>query len=674
MKSNNQYQQNPFCITLINLSSKEEADFNQSITSFNKIIRLTIRSEKKVSDAIYSESVVHAIVFNHESLNLITNEDENIIRSASKSGTCRIYLLAQNGSILSYENSRLDDFIQRTSQHSIETITQEILSFFREADQLNHRSTLFAFRDLFCLSAYKIFKILWPISYIATAILILNTIDIIAGFKLTQGLLALEYVIPIFIFFGIFFIVHGIITIMQNWLFGLHFARKFNFEFAIGVLSFLIAITATSYSILIIEHDLLHLSAFLMINVGLHLFYIYARRIRAELTSISGLQTKMTQKAHQIETLKNIGKEPFEPSAFPLFLFRKKSLFISYMHSSKWSSDNAALAHNWASANGYKVFLDRSTIPSGTLWCKYLLQSVSECVFFVAIIDGDAVATEWVLAESAYAALLRKNVGKPRILLVIRNLQKISQDKQNPFHLNYLDLFQIPKEYCYGAGILSTDCNDLSEERFLQAMNEIRPMSLLFSNRKATHTLYEMPKSTLDKTNSSTSQDFQIIDKAWKSAVLLVKLMEILKWNRFSLNLLVEKSHNWVNSNNSEKITVGLYTLMYLLKNRQLPNNKDLNENIQTVFMSNESVVVRLAALDFLCNLKTTENPLSLIPDIEANHIVDFRSVLIQEMKASQRKYVDAGVLEEIGKESEAKSMEATLLDVIHKVDNISTT
>ena len=272
MKNNKQYQQKPFCVTLINLSSKEEVDFNQSITSINKAIRLTIRSEKKASDAIYSETTVHAIVFNHESLNLITNEDENIIRSASKSGTCRIYLLAQNGSIHSYENSRLDDFIQRTSQNSIEAITQELLSFFKEADQLNRRSTLFAFRDWFCLSAYKIFKILWPISYIATAILILNNIDIIAGFKLTQGLLALEYVIPILFFFGIFFIVHGIITIMKNWLFGLHIGRKFNFEFTIGVLGYLIVISATTYSILIIEQDLLQLSLFSIINVGLHLF------------------------------------------------------------------------------------------------------------------------------------------------------------------------------------------------------------------------------------------------------------------------------------------------------------------------------------------------------------------------------------------------------------------
>jgi len=62
----------------------------------------------------------------------------------------------------------------------------------------------------------------------------------------------------------------------------------------------------------------------------------------------------------------------------------------------------------------------------------------------------------------AYAALLRKSIGKPRILLVVRNARRLSEDLQNPFHIIFRDVFQLPPEHCYGAAILMVDQDELT--------------------------------------------------------------------------------------------------------------------------------------------------------------------------------------------------------------------
>jgi hypothetical protein len=667
MKKN---KQNPFCVTLIHFSSNEEIDFKKRFSYVDNSLRLSLRSEKKVSDAIYHDSVVHAIVFNYDGLKSITNEDENIIRAASKLGTCRIYLVVQSGSKQPYENSRLDDFIQRTSQNNSEAISVDIISFFREADELNRRSTLLAFRDGLCISAYNILKILWSVSYIAAALLFLFALATIMGLRIGQSLLSFEYLIPPLTFFGIFFVTHAIFTVLRNLLFGLHFARKFNFEFVIGVSGYLIAIVVATYSILIIEHNWVVLCLYLMLNIGLYILYMYARRIRAELTSISDLQTKMTEKEKQVNTLKNIGNEPFSPSSFPLFPFNGKTLFISYMHGSKWSSETAALSHKWASDNGYRVFLDRSTIPSGTLWRKYLLQSISESVFFVAIIDGDADATEWVLAESAYAAILRKNIGKPRILLVIKNIQKITQDKQNPFHLNYLDLFDMPNEYLNGARILSTDNNVLFVESFLKALKEIRPMYLLNRSSKPSNILYHKPNASKVIQAIHSPNDLHTIDKAWKTSALIVMLLTSDKFSIDSLKFLIEKCNIWLNSGSAEKEVVSLYSLNFLYKSKQLQYNKDLSDKILNLLLNNKSIAVKLAALDFLSVTSNTQNLKTLISETVMNQIVEFREV-IKQLKTSQNEYTAKGIYTDIQREIAGKTYEIALKNVIIKVDSI---
>lgn len=661
---------NPFCITLINLALKEELDFKDRVSYPNKSSGITIRSVKKVSDVTYPDSVIHAIVLGRQGLLLLKTEDENILRSASESGTCRIYTLIQDAPLHSDINFRFDDFIQRTAQNSPESIIQEIISFFREADLLNRQSTLFALRDKLCLIAYKILRILWPASYIATAFLLLNAVSSFIGYRIDQSFLFFENLIKPLTFLGIFFIIHSIITISRNWLSGLHYTRKFGFEFVIGVLAYIMAIAVTAYSIWIIEQDLLVLCILLIMNIGLYSFYMYSRRIRAELTSISFLQTEMTEKSLQQKTLENIGNAPFSPSSFPLLPFRSKTLFISYMHSSVWSSETAEITHKWASEIGYRVFLDRSTIPSGTLWRKHLLKSLSQCTYFLAVIDGNAEATAWVLAESAYAALLRKNIGKPRILLLIKDAQKISQDKQNPFYLNYRDLFELPDSYFPGAAILSIDKETLLKGQFLHALGEIRAMSLINSFKAPSNILNQKPFPLKKAETGPSSNNIQLMDRAWKKSVLLYVLLSSDGLNPDSLNYLIEKCFEWLKSGIAEKEVVSLYTLNFLYKCNQLPDNRDKSGEVLNLLLTSEFSAVKLAALDFLSVTGNTKNLKSVLSETVLKQISEFRE-LIKQKKESQNDYSAKGVFVDIQKVKAGRNYETALKEVIAEVDRI---
>jgi hypothetical protein len=349
-------------------------------------------------------------------------------------------------------------------------------------------------------------------------------------------------------------------------------------------------------------------------------------------------------------------------------------MFISYMHGSQWSSETAALAHQWASGHGFEVFLDLSTIPSGTLWRQSLLRAISECGFFVGVIDGDAAATEWVLAESAYAASLRMSIGKPRILLVVRNVQRIAQDQQNPFHVTYLDVFQLPTARCYGAGILSADHGMLTAEGFLHALEEVQPMCLLFGGGRQSQPAPHTPTPSRQAVYTSLSDDLQLTDRSWRTSVLLAMLLETEGRSLKGLNLLRNKSVEWIRSSSSEKKTIGLNTLRLLFKSHHLPYSQDLLDKVCDVFFSDTSLAVKLAALDFLGAMSTTPNPMTHVSNAETKRITRFRSELMKQMNASQHTYAAKGVHADIARESSGRTHEEALRNVISRVDSINVT
>jgi hypothetical protein len=374
--------------------------------------------------------------------------------------------------------SILDDFIQRTPLHSSEGIAEQIIEFFEEADDLNRRDAILGLRDAACLGAHKVLGLLWPLSYAFGALHFANLVRIYATHWPFPSALANPYAITSTTFFGSFFIVHCIFAIVRNALFRIRIARRLNLELAIGVATFSLAAVATALSIASIDESLSRRLVCAALAVAVYKLDDYAGRIRAECISISQLQATMADLGRRDSELTKIGKTRLGPNAFPFFSNKSSSLFISYMHGSIWSSEAAALIQEIASESGFETFLDRSSIPSGALWRQLLLRAISECGWFVAVVDGDEPATEWVLAESAYAALLRKSVGKPRILLIVRRLEKIAKDPRSPFHRVYLDLFQVPSKLRHGATILSVDDGELTAEMLLQSMGQIRQMCI----------------------------------------------------------------------------------------------------------------------------------------------------------------------------------------------------
>jgi hypothetical protein len=149
------------------------------------------------------------------------------------------------------------------------------------------------------------------------------------------------------------------------------------------------------------------------------------------------------------------------------------------MHGSKWSCETAALIHRWTAERGFDVFLDQSSIASGSLWRQLLLRATSECGWFIAVLDGEMDPTDWVLAESAYAVLLRKIIGKPRILMVVRNAAQLARLRRSAFGVLYADVFHLPPERCFGASILVLGQDELTDELIFRAMKGVRPMCLL---------------------------------------------------------------------------------------------------------------------------------------------------------------------------------------------------
>lgn len=468
-----------FWVTLAGFNAAESADMENKLRQAGNASRYAVRTVESISGTAFPPQIVHAIVFTPAGLARVIPADEQVIRSATALGTCRLYLASPSGGLEAGPGSRLDDFIQRTSRHDLPAVAEEIVGFFHEADALNRCSTQRALRDMACLKALPLLKLLWPVCYVFGFLHVLNAIAININHKPWLTLLAEPRLIYASTFFGAFFIVHCGFTVLRNFLFGLMIAGCLDGRFAFGAACFGLTAAGTARSVLGMDQNVGRIAISVMLAIGAYAFYMHARRVRSECTSLSQLQARIADPQQRTALLDIIGRQRFSSACFPIRAFKSRSIFISYMHGSKWSSDTATLVHGWASEHGLEVFHDRSAIPSGALWRRSLLQSISECGIFVAVLDGNAMATEWVLAESAYAALLRKSIGKPRILLVIRNVQALARDQQSPFQLIYRDVFQMPDHLRHGAAILPADDDTLTKANFLKAMEGVRPMCLL---------------------------------------------------------------------------------------------------------------------------------------------------------------------------------------------------
>lgn len=468
-----------FRVTLVGSVPAEWDDLEAALGRAGGSLTFAVKRQPSATTASFPLEAIHAIVFTPTSRARMTATDVDAVRSATEPGTCRIYLLVPPDSSAPRGASPLDEFIQRTPMHDPDAVAGQIIAFFREADDLNRRSTLLGLRDRTCLWAYQFLKFLWPCSYVFAALHIVNTAAVLAGRGPWPGVLAKSYVVPAATFFGAFFVIHCIFVLGRNALFGIRIVKRLDLGFAGSAGASVVAAAATSHSIAAVDQSMARIFASAVLALGAYVYYMYARRVRVECTSLSALQAAMANGRRRTEVLNAVGRQPLPSSAFSLLPCRSRSLFISYMHGSEWSRQTAALIRSWTTEHGFDVFLDRSSIPSGSRWREFLLRGVSESGWFIAVLDGDVAVTEWVLAESAYAALLRKSIGRPRILLVARDTDGLATLQRGPFGVVYMDLFQLPPDRCVGAGALSAEGGELSERLIMRAMERVRPICLL---------------------------------------------------------------------------------------------------------------------------------------------------------------------------------------------------
>ncbi len=667
-----QSSQAPFCVTLVDFATEQAREFEKTVAGTADSLQIVVRRVRHVSDTSYPAAVIHAIVLGPGVIAQVSGTDVDIIRSATNLGTCRVYRLDTALSPASPETTRLDEFIQRTRACGYTAIAAEVISFFREAHSLNKRCTLLAFRDMTCIAAYAILQYFWGVSYMFAVLHVFNAMSAITERGAWLGHFFGGLLIPASTFFGAFFIAHCCFVVVRNGLFAMRIVRGAFSEFAWGAVGFGTNAVATGYSIAVTDPSFARIFVSAILAIAVYAFYMYVRRVRGECTSLSQLQAAMADPRRREDVLICIGEQRFDHNSFPLFPFRSRALFISYMHGSQWSSDTAALVQQWASKQRLEVFLDRSTIPSGSLWRQSLLRAISECGFFVAVIDGDATMTEWVLAESAYAALLRKSIGKPRILLVIRSAQGIAKDKENPIHRTYLDVFQCHPGCCFGAAMVPLGAEDqFTEEIFLKAWGELQPMCLMSGDYGKSGYITQTEAPLRQRGAQFSLDDFQVSDRSWRVSVLLVMVLDFEGSSAEGLNLLLARCFEWIRSASEEKKAVGLNTLRFLLKGGYFRHDRGLVDEVRDVFLSDISLAVKLAALDLLGAVGTAATPLSQLSDFEIQRFTQFRAELMKRMNASQRAYAARGVHADLARECSGKTPEAALRNIISRIDCI---
>jgi hypothetical protein len=658
-----------FRVTLVGFSLAESVSVEEALRRIPGPLTFTVKREPTAAAASFPLDEVHAIVFTQTGLAQATAADVETIRSATEPGTCRAYVLESDRLASSVAGSPLDDFIQRTSIRDVDSLANQICRYFREADDINRRSAPLALRDITCLRAYEVLKLLWPLSYLFVAFHVSNTAAMWAGLALLLTLTN-QYVITAANFFGAFFIVHSFYVALRNALFGARIIKvNWLWSYVWHTAGLGILCVGTAYSMAASNNGGSRIIVSFVLAVGAYVSYLYVRTIRAECSSLSQLQADMVEPLQRVKVLKEIGEMRLGPDAFPLRPFKSKALFISYMHRSSWSSETADLIQSWAVKDGLDVFLDRSSIPSGTLWRQTLLRFLSECGYFVAVLDDEEEATAWVLGESAYAAILRKSVGKPRILVVARNAAGVISLQRGPFGLIYREVFELGSS-CLGATVLTTE--RASPQLVVETLQRIPQMALLGATGSQWFPRDDLIVPNAQEEGSAAVNDqVELADDSWRTSLLLVTLLDHAGGDEGSLNLLTTKSVDWLRAGSPRQKTIALNLLRGLFKVRHVSRSQDVLKLVVELFVTDASLPVKLAAIDLLAAVKST-NPVSRLSSEERKRLMDFRSTLMNSKNASQRRYAASGVHADVARQVSVSTPRQAMLDVLVRVDSVS--
>ena len=467
----------PFRITCLGCRRKDIAAITQIVQEAGRAPQIDLVEAASITDAAFPKPIVHAVVLSPAVLRTVGPEQEQVIRTATGWGTFRLYLLGEPPP----RGLRWDDFVQRTPAQDVTRLAHTILAFFDQADSMNRLGLVRGFRDFACKGLYRPLSLFWPASYLCLGALLVGAGLHAAGYSLLWEMPG-HPVIAVVLSCGVaFFLAHYLTTALRNLALVVFVLRRmprpsfFLPLFALGTLAggALWAGCGLGYGG--------QIALWFAPALGLRALYLYCLRIRTELSSLSQIQRLLEANGPRASELLDIGRKPISSSAIPLRAHRAREVFISYMHRSDWSVRTAGECHAHLTAAGYPVFFDRSTIEAGTLWRMQLMRGLSECGLFIAVLDSEAEVTLWVLSESVYAATLRKKLGKPRILLALRDPARLAR---GPFGRIYQDLFTLPEAHHPGIHLLEVPPEGLSRERLQAALHRIRPLCIFGAERQ----------------------------------------------------------------------------------------------------------------------------------------------------------------------------------------------
>jgi hypothetical protein len=462
----------PFRITCLGCQREDLAAITQIVQEAGRAPLIDLAEIASITAAAFPKPIVHAVVLSPAVCLSVGPEQEQVIRTATGWGTFRLYLLGEPPP----KGSRWDDFVQRTPAQDGNRLAHTILAFFDQADTMNRLGFVRGFRDFVCKGLYLPLGLLWPVSYLCLGALLVGAGLHAARHPSLWKMLGHPMIAAVLSFGVAFFLAHYLTTTLRNVALVVfvhrHMPRPGFFLplFALGMLA---------GGALWAGHGLGcggQIALLIAPALGLRALYLYCLCIRTELSSISQIQRLLEANGPLASELLDIGRKPISSSAIPLRAHRAREVFISYMHRSDWSVRTAGECQAHLTAAGYPVFFDRSTIEAGSLWRMQLMRGLSECGLFIAVLDSETEVTSWVLSESAYAATLRKNLGKPRILLVLRNPARLAC---GPFGHIYQDLFTLQEAHRPGIHLLEVPPEGLSRECLQAAIHRIRPLCIL---------------------------------------------------------------------------------------------------------------------------------------------------------------------------------------------------
>lgn len=661
-------------VHFIGATKAEWAPLRDALVQLGGSLDIEATSTSQAKDAALPTISVHAIVFTESGLLQATQEDADVVRASTMLGTCRVYTLETSSASPSGRTSLIDDVVQRTAARSVDDLADEIITFFREANSLNRISAILGLRDSLSIGSYQALKLLWPLSYIFSAWLVFNGVNSLASGGIWPMFMAGRNAIAVAAFFGAFFVVSCALTVARNLLFGVRIVGRLGpgFMLPAGVFGLVCALTAASIVTLTAEAPWIALTS-LVLASSVHGVYMYARRIRGECSSLSQVHAELADVSRRGELLRRVGTQPITSYSFPFRPFRSKALFISYMHSSNWSRATAIEIHELMSGSGVHVSFDQSSIPSGVLWRQHLLRGIGQCGRFIAVLDAAAAPTDWVLAESVLAALLRKSIGHPQILIVVRSGDALDLLKTGPFGILYQDVFGLPPERRPGAAILVAENTRVSTQAIVREFEHMAPMCLL-SASAALHSPSKVRARTGDvaKPSKQISIEIQRAHDSWKTSILLVELLQREGSTQGASGLLLAKSLEWLRSPDAERRSLALNLLRGLSKSQNvafLGRKGELMATVMNVFVSDESLAVKLAAADLLGAVGVPPAFAAQLSAETKRDLIQLRSRLMREMNAAQRTYAADGLRTDVDAELSSRTSREALEHVMARVD-----